>query len=103
MLDISRGYKISYDTLLKDSISKINDITDGEHSIEVAGIKIKNNVEMMEFLDKYADVFDGTTPASIKLKVRLIDFLIFQDIYHIRYIKLSEDGFKKYTVDSEKK
>ena len=101
--NIESGYKINYSTLLKKSISRVSEVYDGINTIEISGVVIKSADDMKIFLNKYEGMFDGITPATIKMKVSLLDYLILEEMYKIRYVSLNPDEMNRYNKAIDKK
>ena len=92
LLDLRSEYNLD-DTIFKGTASQVKIIDNGKHSIEFLNIKINNKDELIPIIEKLSLLIDGTCPTTIKLKVGIVDYLIFQDMYFIGYV---------YTPDEKK-
>ena len=79
--------------IIDGSLTQVSTI-DKDHVIEFMGKEVNTAEEMKKIINEMEN-FNSQILYTIKLKVTLKDFLLFNDMVYIGYIRLSDEGVKR--------
>ena len=85
---IQKSNEITIDKILEKLITRADIISDSEEMILIDEIEVKSLDDVKNLLEKYRGFISSITLINIKLKVTLVEFLIFADIYYMSYVNV---------------